>query len=205
MDAVFYHKYSMSLQVAVHTESLPPSPGLLISRNGFQNVTMSQMARAVNHLAWWLQKQIGTSSTFETVSYLGLPDMRYAMIFLAAVKCGYKVLFPSPRNTLDINNSLLYQTECTRFLVSPEMLATAESLKERRLSIEIMRVPALDDLLVDASEHYPFEKDYATARWEPIVVLHSSGSTGVWYRFFSNHQAFRLDAHRGIKWYANQR
>ena len=60
-------------------------------RNGFRDVTVLQMARAVNAMAWWLEGKIGKSSTFETVSYLGLPDIRYVIVFLAAVKCGYKV------------------------------------------------------------------------------------------------------------------
>lgn len=75
--------------------SFPKSSNL---EDGFRNVTMLQMARAVNHIAWWLQGKIGTSSTFETLSYLGLPDIRYAVVFLAAVKCGYKVR-PSPWNS----------------------------------------------------------------------------------------------------------
>ena len=63
-------------------------------KDGFRSVTMAQMARAVNHMAWWLDNSIGTSRSFETVSYLGLPDIRYAIFFLAAVKCGYKVSRP---------------------------------------------------------------------------------------------------------------
>ncbi len=51
------------------------------------------MSQAVNVMAWWLEKEIGESSTFETLSYLGPPDLRYAIVFLAAVKCGYKVIF----------------------------------------------------------------------------------------------------------------
>lgn len=60
-------------------------------KDGFRDVTVSQMSLAVNAMAWWLERKIGKSSTFETVSYLGPPDIRYAIVFLAAVKCGYKV------------------------------------------------------------------------------------------------------------------
>ncbi|KAL8734972.1 MAG: hypothetical protein Q9181_002995 [Wetmoreana brouardii] len=169
--------------------TVPRSPDL---NDGFRNVTMSQMARAVNHMAWWLQQHTGTSSIFETVSYLGLPDIRYAILFLAAVKCGFKVLFPSPRNTVPINISLLDQTECTTFLVSRELLPIAESLKKERESLALLPVPVLDDMLVDASEHYPFEKDYATARWDPMVVLHSSGSTGIPKPIVMNHATYAV-------------
>jgi len=60
-------------------------------KDGFRDVTVLQMSHAVNAIAWWLEKHIGQSSNFETISYLGPPDVRYAIIFLAAVKCGYKL------------------------------------------------------------------------------------------------------------------
>ncbi|KAL8774316.1 MAG: hypothetical protein Q9209_001067 [Squamulea sp. 1 TL-2023] len=126
-------------------------------KDGFRTVTMAQMARAVNHIAWWLKDNIGTSSSFETISYLGVPDIRYAIVFLAAVKCGYKVLFPSPRNTIQINNSLLDQTDCTKFFASPEVLPIAESLAKERKGLVVLTVEALDDMLVDASDHYPYD------------------------------------------------
>ncbi|KAL8938631.1 MAG: hypothetical protein Q9211_003115 [Gyalolechia sp. 1 TL-2023] len=81
-------------------------------KDDFREVTVLQLSRSVDRLARWLEECIGRSSTFETIAYLGLPDLRYTIVFLAAVKCGYKVLFPSPRNTAWINNSLLEQTQC---------------------------------------------------------------------------------------------
>ncbi len=58
---------------------------------GFRDVTMLQISQAVNKCAHWLENVIGRSTMFETLSYMGLPDLRYAIIFLAAIKCGYKV------------------------------------------------------------------------------------------------------------------
>ena len=52
---------------------------------------MRQVLNAVNRCAHWLEHIIGRSTVFETLSYMGLPDLRYAIFFLAAVKCGYKV------------------------------------------------------------------------------------------------------------------
>ncbi len=69
------------------------SPKTFDLEDGFRDVTVLQMSQAVNAMAWWLEKEIGRSSTFETLSYLGPPDLRYAIVFLAAVKCGYKVIF----------------------------------------------------------------------------------------------------------------
>ena len=58
---------------------------------GFQDVTMLDLAQAVNHFAWWLEEHLGKSTTFGTLAYIGLSDLRYVIVFLAAVKCGYKV------------------------------------------------------------------------------------------------------------------
>ncbi len=68
------------------------------------------------------------------------------------------------------------------------MASQAKIQQEEKRKLQILQVPSLNDMLVDASEHYPYQKDFATARWDPIVVLHSSGSTGRPY-------------HRGIKTY----
>jgi len=61
------------------------------------------------------------------------------------------------------------------------MVPKAKIQQEEKKELQILQVPSLDDMLVDASEHYPYHKDFATARWDPIVVLHSSGSTGKSY------------------------
>ena len=58
---------------------------------GFLHVTMLQISQAVNDCAYWLEHSIGRSTVFETLAYMGLSDLRYAIVFLAAVKCGYKV------------------------------------------------------------------------------------------------------------------
>ncbi|KAL8833479.1 MAG: hypothetical protein Q9170_004253 [Blastenia crenularia] len=162
-------------------------PATFDLKDGFRDVTVLQLSRAVDRFAWWLEENIGSSSTFETIAYLGLPDIRYTIVFLAAVKCGFKVLFPSPRNTTFINDSLIDQTECSKFLASPEMVPKAQQQQQERKTskripkLRVLEVPALNDMLVerDQGKYYPYGKDFATARWDPIVVLHSSGSTGV--------------------------
>ena len=59
--------------------------------NGFRDVTMFELANAVNKFAYWLEQNIGASTVFETLAYMGPSDLRYAIVFLATVKCGYKV------------------------------------------------------------------------------------------------------------------
>ena len=68
--------------------SIPRSSDL---SDGFRDVSMLQISQAVNKFAHWLEGVIGRSTAFETISYMGPSDLRYPIIFLAAVKTGYKV------------------------------------------------------------------------------------------------------------------
>ena len=59
--------------------------------DGFRNVTTEQVLHAVDALAAWIVSKYGRSDCFETLAYVGLSDLRYAVFFFAAVKCGHKV------------------------------------------------------------------------------------------------------------------
>lgn len=63
--------------------------------DGFKPVTFSDIATATNYLAAWMEQNLGTSTSFETIAYMGPGDLRYVAVFLAAVKCGYKVSIPN--------------------------------------------------------------------------------------------------------------
>lgn len=59
--------------------------------DGFRDVTILELTNAVNFMAWWLEERFGRSDTFATIAYMGVSDIRYNVVFLAVVKCGYKV------------------------------------------------------------------------------------------------------------------
>ena len=69
--------------------SMLKSPGNL--QDGYRDITFRQIANGVNQVAWWLERELGRSSTFETLAYLAPGDIRYTIIAVAAVKAGYKV------------------------------------------------------------------------------------------------------------------
>lgn len=58
--------------------------------NGFRDITMAKLAAVVSRLAWWLEGILGVGN-LDAIAYIGPADIRYAAIFLAAVKCRYKV------------------------------------------------------------------------------------------------------------------
>ena len=79
-----------------HSESSPQRlyasiPQAADLSQGFRNITCREMAGAVNGFAHWIKHKVGCSDSFETLAYIGVPDLRTATVFLAAVKTGHKV------------------------------------------------------------------------------------------------------------------
>jgi len=60
-------------------------------KDGFLDVTYSDFARSINRTAGWIEGTFGKSTTSDTLTYIGVPDMRYYILCNAAVKVGYKV------------------------------------------------------------------------------------------------------------------
>ncbi|KAJ4403409.1 putative NRPS-like protein biosynthetic cluster [Gnomoniopsis sp. IMI 355080] len=160
--------------------------------DGFKAVTFSDIATAANHMAAWIHQNLGPSSSFETIAYMGLGDLRYVAVFLAAVKCGYKVLLPSPRNSAWMNASLLEQTQCCHFLYASEVDAVVSPLLEHRPDLRLHKIKPLSDMIKQGAQHYAYDKEYDAVKWDPILVLHSSGSTGPPKPIVMNHATFAV-------------
>ncbi|KAI9874581.1 MAG: hypothetical protein M1830_009591 [Pleopsidium flavum] len=175
---------------------------------GFREVNFLELAHAVNHIAWWLHQEFGRSNDFETLAYMGISDTRYTVIFLAAVKCGYKrteltryvkLLVPSIRNSLSMNKSLLEETKCTKFFFSSEMAHKVHKLQDGKTNVHCYLLPTFGEMLDGHTEHYPYEESFAEAQWDPVLVCHTSGSTGAPKPIVLNHGLFSvLDNHRNI-------
>ncbi|KAI0384999.1 acetyl-CoA synthetase-like protein [Hypomontagnella monticulosa] len=146
---------------------------------GFYDVTMADMARCVNFMANWISDRFGQSDRFETFTYIGVSDFRGIIVFLAAVKCGYKLLLPSPRNPPSINISLMSQTESTKLLYTVEVAPIVNQLQNEYAALITQTIPSFDEMMKSSPEHFPYKKTFSDARDDPVVVLHSSGSTGM--------------------------
>ncbi|KAL9620042.1 MAG: hypothetical protein Q9160_005420 [Pyrenula sp. 1 TL-2023] len=93
----------------------------------------------------------------------------------------YKVLFLSPRNTVPQNLSLLKQTSCEKFFFAEELSSSLRPLLQaaRREGIRAeIAIAAFDDWVASYTVPFPVTKSYDEAKDDPIMVLHSSGSTG---------------------------
>ncbi|KAI9745626.1 MAG: hypothetical protein M1818_001160 [Claussenomyces sp. TS43310] len=185
-DAILYGKRLMpavlDAEAAVHpTRIFAAIPNAADVSQGFRDVSFAEAANATNHVARWLRKTLGpaTEREFETLTYIGIPDLRYSIIFYAAVKCGYKLLLPSPRNPVATNLSLMDQTLSTKLIYSKELAPLIEGIRAKRQGLNCMVIESLDEMLAALAQSFPYEKTFEEAVDDPVVVLHSSGSTGM--------------------------
>ena len=91
----------------------------------------------------------------------------------------HQTLFFSPRNTDEQNQVLLKRTECHVIFCSAELLTKLSSLQKGVPQLRLAALSALDDWLVSVTPQLDLSSiTYEKAKWDPAVVLHSSGSTG---------------------------
>ena len=89
------------------------------------------------------------------------------------------MFFSSPANSIETHRALLDKLECEIYLApQPSAPIAREILKTR--SMQILSMPNIDEWLEDSDlPRYPYTKSYFEAFRDPMLVLHSSGSTGL--------------------------
>ena len=76
------------------------------------------------------------------------------------------------------NQNLLERSQCSKLLYSVEMTVVVEEVRMKTPHVEFVKVQQLDDMLSAHPQLFPFDKQFTEAQTDPILVLHSSGSTG---------------------------
>ena len=89
-----------------------------------------------------------------------------------------QVLLPSPRNPASTNLSLMQQTNCTKLLHASEVAPVVKALMGSSSGLNCLEVSSFEEILVSEPPTYPYQVDFADVENDPIVILHSSGSTG---------------------------
>ncbi|KAI0878925.1 putative NRPS-like enzyme [Hypoxylon argillaceum] len=143
---------------------------------GYQTITYSQLANAVNGLAWWLAEHLGLGKG-DVVVYVGPNDLRLTALLLAAIKTNYIIFFSSPRNSPAAHKALLETLKCKTLVTisptPPPALAILEVAQPQKLT-----VPEVDELVGKVYEHYKCDRTYEKNGRDPIWAIHTSGSTG---------------------------
>ena len=89
-----------------------------------------------------------------------------------------QALLVSPRNSLVAHLNLLENTQCHTLMTAEPLPPLAQDILAQRPMVHVI-VPELE-LWLDAPavDPYPYLKTFEQARYEPFVVVHTSGSTG---------------------------
>ncbi|KAL8715439.1 MAG: hypothetical protein Q9220_000773 [cf. Caloplaca sp. 1 TL-2023] len=137
---------------------------------GFEDISYLRIANAVNRTAHWLRQELGEPREFETIAYIAAPDIRNMLLALAVSKVGFKA------SVLLQGNHRSAITD-SRLIVTDPPALFAQALMDHR-PFNTWRVPSLDQLLAEeAVPLYSFTKSFSEARNDPVLVLHTSGST----------------------------
>jgi acyl-CoA synthetase (AMP-forming)/AMP-acid ligase II len=151
-------------------------------KDGWKPITYQELSNAVNHLAHELvrrAKERGQhDDDFPTVAYIGPSDVRYVIFMLACIKAHHKAFFISPRNSLEGQVSLFKATNCGILYFAESYLQTILPWLEL-YPMRVIMAPSTDSWLQSAPSPFPYLKKFDEARWDPLAVLHTSGSTGI--------------------------
>ncbi|KAF2138742.1 uncharacterized protein K452DRAFT_300824 [Aplosporella prunicola CBS 121167] len=148
--------------------------------DGYGETTYSQVARAVNKLAWWLDEELGKcTETFDTIAYIGPRDLRYAFIVLAATKAHRKVLLPLSQNSFEAQLNLINTTDPKALVGASDTMAVWDGIRESKPDLKVITIPELEELVNgEQVNYYPYGKSWEEAKNDPIHVNHTSGTTG---------------------------
>ncbi|KLU92075.1 hypothetical protein MAPG_11022 [Magnaporthiopsis poae ATCC 64411] len=172
--------------------------------DGWRPITFGQLADAVNRVAAILiarhpQTQSQTNGTshinpvprasdeypkrFQTLAYIGPNDARYHIFVLACAKAGCKPLLISPRNSLQAQLNLFDKTACDVLYYDVSFKDRAGPWIQGRAGMQAFEAASVAEWLGEGSTSpaplVPYERTFEEARWDPIFVLHTSGSTGL--------------------------
>ncbi|KAI4603487.1 putative NRPS-like protein biosynthetic cluster [Pestalotiopsis sp. 9143b] len=150
-------------------------------QDGWRAVTFKEFANAVNHAAHRITEICGKPErgTFPTIAYIGPNDARYVVMMVGAIKAGYKALFISPRNSQEGQLNLFEKTDC-HVIVAPKSHHNNIQPWLHEREMQAVEVGEMAKWFPEKEVPlFPYDKTYEEAEWDPVVVLHTSGSTGL--------------------------
>lgn len=181
-----YGRQALATVLDVKATITPSKPLAYIPRSntpsdGWRAITFKEVSNAINHVAsdiltrW---KSTLSQDEFPTFAYIGPNDIRYFIIMFACIKAGCKAFFPSPRNSVAEQLSLLQATNCSFLGVTESMMPFIKPLLQAQ-PLTIIIVPEAEAWLSAPPVSFGYSKKIEQSSRDPLVVVHTSGSTGM--------------------------
>lgn len=77
-----------------------------------------------------------------------------------------------------MNTSLFKTTGCTKIFYSEEVESRVRELEAESPGLKAYLMFPLDHMMKEHSRRYPYNKDFKAVEKDPVLVCHTSGSTG---------------------------
>ena len=88
-------------------------------------------------------------------------------------------MVPSVRNADAGHLHVLEEAKCTKLFHSSRFTEVANRLQSNRSELQVFEMLSLEELLNANSEYYPYQKTWESSWRDPVIIAHSSGSTGM--------------------------
>lgn len=129
----------------------------------------------------WDQVSDRLLQEFMILKLIDSDDLRYQILTVALCKVGHSILLISPRNSIEGDLNVIDKSSCSTWLVPSQYhrFQNIAKIFAARKNMRVVQVPEASELLDQAPvRSYPFNKTFKEAEKDPLMVLHSSGSTG---------------------------
>ncbi|KAJ5401039.1 hypothetical protein N7465_011528 [Penicillium sp. CMV-2018d] len=149
---------------------------------GWREVTIRDLACAVNKFSSWIEKTVSSKAAPTRLVYIGPNDIRYAICVLACLKRP-KAMLLAPGTSLSTASQLLRSGNCSILLFASEYRQKAEQIGEFQENLRAWEVmdlwkwfdgPSTPKTVSSHCREYTRAKEEETA-----IILYSSGTTGL--------------------------
>lgn len=89
-----------------------------------------------------------------------------------------QMLLNSPQNSIPAYTHLFKATDCKVMFAAEPFLPVVDEILAAH-TLRVIPAPSIEELLTTRHPHYAFEKTFDEARNEPLVVVHTSGTTSL--------------------------
>ena len=155
--------------------SIPRSSDL---SSGWKHIIYQQFATAVNGFAWYVEKTHGHGDGKAVTAFMGLNDECHTVAVVGLMKAGYIVMLPSPRNSQEHQLSLFDATKTACLFYGSAMDRQDEVVRSAKPETQTYLIPSFDELIQQGESLGPYESRCASDEDDPVLIMHTSGSTG---------------------------